>query len=73
MRSEDGSVAFSDTSRGQPQVFYAVAKLTRDIAKGVCGLAALTARSAISAADGSRKKSSADTASRTLRPCASQV
>jgi hypothetical protein len=38
VRSEDGSVAFSDTSRGQPQAFYRLAKLTRDIAKGVCGL-----------------------------------
>ena len=38
VRSEDGSVTFSDTSRGQPPVFYRVAKLTRDIAKGVCGL-----------------------------------
>jgi len=39
IRSEDGSVAFSDTSRGQPPVFYRVAKYTRDLAKGVCGLA----------------------------------
>jgi hypothetical protein len=39
VRSEDGSVVFSDTSRGQPQVFYRVAKLTRDLAKDVCGLA----------------------------------
>ena len=38
IRSEDGSVAFSDTSRGQPPVFYRVAKYTRDLAKGVCGL-----------------------------------
>jgi hypothetical protein len=39
VRSEDGSVAFSDTSLGQPAVFYRAAKLTRDIAKGACGLA----------------------------------
>ena len=39
IRSEDGSVAFSDTSRRQPPVFYRVAKYTRDLAKGVCGLA----------------------------------
>jgi len=39
VRLEDGSVAFSDTSRGQPQAFFEVAKLTRDIAKDVCGLA----------------------------------
>ncbi len=38
VRVEDGSVAFSDNSRGQPPVFYEVAKLTRDIAKEVCGL-----------------------------------
>jgi hypothetical protein len=38
VRSEDGSVTFSDTSRGQPQAFYRLAKLTRDIARGVCGL-----------------------------------
>ena len=38
VRLEDGSVSFSDTSRGQPQVFYEVAKLTRDIAKQICGL-----------------------------------
>ena len=37
VRSEDGTVVFSDTSRGQPQVFYELAKLTRDIARGVCG------------------------------------
>ena len=39
VRSEQGTVAFSDTSRGQPQAFYKTAKFTRDIAKGVCGLA----------------------------------
>lgn len=38
VRSEDGSVAFSDNSRRQPQVFYEVAKLTRDIAKEICKL-----------------------------------
>ncbi|HEX6390626.1 MAG TPA: hypothetical protein VFZ89_14300 [Solirubrobacteraceae bacterium] len=38
VRAEDGRVAFSDTSRGQPQVFYEVAKFTRDVAKGACGL-----------------------------------
>ena len=38
VRSQQGTVAFSDTSRGQPAAFYAVAKLTRDFAKGVCGL-----------------------------------
>ena len=39
VRSENGTVAFSDSSRGQPQAFYEVAKLTRDLAKRVCGLA----------------------------------
>ncbi len=38
VRSEDGSVVFSDTSPGQPEVFYRLAKLTRDIAKEICGL-----------------------------------
>ena len=37
VRTEDGTVAFSDNSRGQPQAFFALAKLTRDIARGVCG------------------------------------
>lgn len=37
VRSEDGTVAFSDTSRRQPQAFYRLAKLTRDLARGVCG------------------------------------
>ena len=39
VRTEQGTVAFSDTSRGQPQAFFKTAKFTRDIAKGVCGLA----------------------------------
>jgi hypothetical protein len=38
VRSEGGSVAFSDTSPRQPQAFYRLAKLTRDIARGACGL-----------------------------------
>jgi hypothetical protein len=38
VRSEKGTVAFSDTSPRQPPAFYRVAKLTRDLAKGVCGL-----------------------------------
>lgn len=38
VRSENGAVAFSDASRSQPQVFFDVAKLTRDLAKRVCGL-----------------------------------
>lgn len=38
VRSEDGTVAFSDTSAHQPQAFYRLAKLTRDVAQKVCGL-----------------------------------
>jgi len=38
VRSEQGTVAFSDTSPRQPPAFYKVAKLTRDLAKGPCGL-----------------------------------
>ncbi len=38
VRSEGGVVAFSDTSPRQPQAFYRLAKLTRDLAKGPCGL-----------------------------------
>jgi hypothetical protein len=32
-----GDVAFSDTSRGQPPAFFRIAKLTRDVARGICG------------------------------------
>jgi hypothetical protein len=39
VRSERGTVRFSDTSPRQPQAFYRLAKLTRDIARGPCGLA----------------------------------
>lgn len=39
VRSEQGSVAFSDTSAHQPQAFYKVAQFARDIAKRTCGLA----------------------------------
>lgn len=38
VRSEKGVVAFSDTSARQPQTFYRLAKLTRDVARGACGL-----------------------------------
>jgi hypothetical protein len=38
VRTEFGTVAFSDSSRQQPPVFFALAKLTRDLAKNVCGL-----------------------------------
>jgi hypothetical protein len=39
VRTEDGTVAWSDTSRRQPPVLFTLAKLTRDVAKGPCGLA----------------------------------
>jgi hypothetical protein len=38
VRTEDGSVSWSDTSRGQPPVLFALAKLTRDVARGPCRL-----------------------------------
>lgn len=38
LRAEEGSVAFSDTSKGQPAVFAKVVRLVRGLAKGVCGL-----------------------------------
>jgi hypothetical protein len=38
VRSQDGVVAFHDTSPHQPQAFYRLAKLTRDVARGPCGL-----------------------------------
>lgn len=38
IRTEDGVVGFSDTSPGQPQVFFRAAQLVRTIAKGTCGL-----------------------------------
>ena len=37
-RVEAGSVAFADTSRGQPPAFFQVAKLAHDVARGTCGL-----------------------------------
>jgi hypothetical protein len=39
VRTEDGTVAWSDDSRRQPVVLFEVAKLTRDVARGVCHLA----------------------------------
>jgi hypothetical protein len=38
VRSEGGTVVFSDTSANQPQAFYRLAQLTRDVARGACGL-----------------------------------
>jgi hypothetical protein len=39
VRSEGGTVAFSDTSAHQPQAFYRLAQLTREVAQQACGLA----------------------------------
>ncbi len=38
IRTEDGVVGFSDTSRGQPAVFFRAALLVRRIAQEACGL-----------------------------------
>jgi hypothetical protein len=38
VRSQQGSVAFADTSKGQPDTFYKLAELTREIARKDCGL-----------------------------------
>jgi len=37
--TEEGTLRFADTSRGQPQPLFALAKLTRDVARQACGLA----------------------------------
>ena len=39
VRSAKGIVVFSDTSAHQPQTFYRLAELTREVARGICGLA----------------------------------
>jgi hypothetical protein len=38
VRMEAGSVAFSDTSRGNPQSFLLLAAFTKDVTERVCGL-----------------------------------
>ena len=38
VRLEAGAVAFSDTSRGNPQVFQRLAAFTHDVAERVCGI-----------------------------------
>jgi len=38
VRLEEGTVAFSDTSRGNPPSFHAVAAFTKDVAERVCGI-----------------------------------
>jgi hypothetical protein len=38
VRMEAGSVAFSDTSRGNPQSFFELAAFTKDVTERVCGI-----------------------------------
>jgi hypothetical protein len=38
VRTGDGAVAFSDTSRGIPRSFQEVAAFTKDVAERVCGI-----------------------------------
>ena len=38
VRMEAGTVAFSDTSRGNPQSFLSLAAFTKDVAERVCGI-----------------------------------
>ena len=38
VRTDGGSVAFADTSRGNPQSFLALAAFTKDVTERVCGL-----------------------------------
>lgn len=38
VRSEEGTIAFADTSRGAGDVPPRIVKLTRDVARGPCGL-----------------------------------
>ena len=35
---ESGTVAFSDTSRGNPQSFFQLAAFTKDVSERVCGI-----------------------------------
>jgi hypothetical protein len=38
VRLEAGNVAFSDTSRGNPQSFFQLAAFTKDVSERVCGI-----------------------------------
>jgi hypothetical protein len=38
VRLETGTVAFSDTSRGNPQPFFQLAAFTKDVSERVCGI-----------------------------------
>jgi hypothetical protein len=38
VRMQEGSVSFSDTSKGNPPVFFAIAAFTKDVTERVCGI-----------------------------------
>ena len=38
VRLEAGTVAFSDTSRGNPRDFYELAAFTKDVSEDICGI-----------------------------------
>jgi hypothetical protein len=38
VRLESGTVAFSDTSRGNPKSFFQLAAFTKDVSERVCGI-----------------------------------
>jgi hypothetical protein len=38
VRLEAGTVAFSDTSKGNPQAFFQLAAFTKDVSERVCGI-----------------------------------
>jgi hypothetical protein len=38
VRLEAGTVAFSDTSRGNPKAFFQLAAFTKDVSERVCGI-----------------------------------
>jgi hypothetical protein len=38
VKLESGTVAFSDTSKGNPQSFFRLAAFTKDVSEAVCGI-----------------------------------
>jgi hypothetical protein len=38
VRMQEGTVSFSDTSKGNPPVFFAIAAFTKDVTERVCGI-----------------------------------
>ena len=38
VRMQEGTVSFSDTSKGKPPVFFALAAFTKDVTERVCGI-----------------------------------